>query len=66
MRLWYRRLGRRGAAGAEAFADFFFLTPSHESSPPSSTTTTTTSYPSYSHHLPTLFDGAKDSGVVCL
>ncbi|KAK1670243.1 hypothetical protein QYE76_058402 [Lolium multiflorum] len=72
LRLWWRRLGRRGAtAGAAAFvaallaAAFFFLALSPDASAPA------TSYPSYGHRLPTLVDltlvdGAKDKGAVCL
>jgi hypothetical protein len=70
LRLWYRRLGRRGAAaGAAAFAAAlvaaaFFLTPSRDASAPGNT-------PSYGHRLPTLVDltlvdGAKEKGAVCL
>ncbi|KAF7040845.1 hypothetical protein CFC21_050719 [Triticum aestivum] len=72
LRLWWRRLGRRGAAGAAAFAfallaaAFFLLSPSRDASAPS-----TSSYPSYGHRLPTLVDltlvaGAKERGAVCL
>ncbi|KAI5001359.1 hypothetical protein ZWY2020_026009 [Hordeum vulgare] len=71
LRLCWRRLGRRGAAGAFAFAfallaAAFFLTPSRDASARS-----TTSYPSYGHRLPTLVDltlvaGAREKGAVCL
>uniref|UniRef100_A0A8R7Q1I1 Pectin acetylesterase n=1 Tax=Triticum urartu TaxID=4572 RepID=A0A8R7Q1I1_TRIUA len=71
LRLWWRRLGRRGAAGAAAFAfallaAAFFLAPSRDASAPS-----TASYPSYGHRLPTLVDltlvaGARERGAVCL
>ena len=70
LRLWWRRLGRCGAAGTVAFAAAllaaaFFLNLSRHASTPS------TSYPSYGHRLPrlvdlTLVDGAKDKGAVCL
>ncbi|KAM0884142.1 hypothetical protein ACQ4PT_031184 [Festuca glaucescens] len=71
LRLWWRRLGRRGAtAGAAAFvaallAAAFFLALSPDASAPA------TSAPSYGHRLATLVDltlvdGAKDKGAVCL
>jgi hypothetical protein len=73
LRLWYRRLGRRGAAaGAAAFAAAlvaaaFLLTPSRDASARGNTA----SYASYGHRLPTLVDltlvdGAKEKGAVCL
>jgi hypothetical protein len=69
LRLWWRRLGRRGATAAFfaalLAAAFFFLALSPDASAPA------TSAPSYGHRLPalvdlTLVDGAKEKGAVCL